>query len=450
MSTQTETRSTIAKMLVTVLLIIILLLMTNPVLTFMIGYPTALIPQAISPEKLISYRIDILFWGSVIIGSSYMKPYYDKLIKLFESVGASLATWEFTYEPLALSEQGMSEIGSLPGPLISTGPGPETPAASITVSMESCTPGFTTEEAPSSSGEHSPSSPSTRSEETTKCPSPNTKQRLPREKISLDKTANTDSSHAGAPQTLPLTVIPSLRWHSQGKYLDGTPIPPRRKQNIYTVELPTAPKKATTPSQGRRKTTATSEKNKERGSGEELDISDLLSPKSNPPLISTPSQYTPGRQGTLPAKHSPLQAESFTLPPSLAHPPTRRRLLHKCIEQLIPSHNQNSVSSPDPSPNANKGTFPEDEDIVMQEVSSLGSRYISNAMDSWGTTREPIKKERMVVAVSTSWSEDQKGSFYERDFLDGVSEEDVLRITSLWAAGLLEVCERKLAEVILK
>lgn len=85
----------------------------------------------------------------------------------------------------------------------------------------------------------------------------------------------------------------------------------------------------------------------------------------------------------------------------------------------------------------------------MQEVSSLDSRYISNAMDSWGTTREPIKKERMVVAVSTSWSEDQKGSFYDRDFLDGVLEEDVLRITNLWAAGLLEVCERKLAEVIL-
>jgi len=70
-------------------------------------------------------------------------------------------------------------------------------------------------------------------------------------------------------------------------------------------------------------------------------------------------------------------------------------------------------------------------------------------MGSWGTTREPVSKEEMVVAVSTSWSKDQKTSLNNRDYLDGVSEEDVLRITNLWAAGLLEVCERKLGEVIL-
>jgi len=70
-------------------------------------------------------------------------------------------------------------------------------------------------------------------------------------------------------------------------------------------------------------------------------------------------------------------------------------------------------------------------------------------MGSWGTTQEPINKEGMVVAVSTSWSKDQKASSHDRDYLDGVSEEDVLRITNLWAAGLLEVCERKLAEVML-
>src|SRR5437868_14366620 len=118
MSTETEAPSTIARMLVTMLFSIIVLLMTEVVPTSMIGYLTALLPQAISPEMVTSYRIDILFWCRVIIYSSYMKPYYIKLIRFFESVGASFAMRECAYESLALGEEETSEIGCFPSSLI--------------------------------------------------------------------------------------------------------------------------------------------------------------------------------------------------------------------------------------------------------------------------------------------------------------------------------------------
>ncbi|KAG0132893.1 hypothetical protein HOY82DRAFT_538450 [Tuber indicum] len=466
MLAETETPSTVVKMLATMLFSImlsIMLFMTNIIPTSMTGYLAALLPQGVFPEMLTPYCINIRLWFSIIITcSSYVKPYYGMLTKLFMSVGASFATREPTYESLALSEQEMSRIGGLPGPFTPTESEPETPGTSArdtnssplartpvaqtTPPNKSCAPGLTVKEAPTSSGEPPPSSPGTLSEATkTKYHSSDSKERLPGGKSPRGGSGvDRDSPYAEAPPAPAPTFRRSLRWHSGGKYLDGTPIPPRLKLNTYTVEPLTAPKKVTAPSQEEETNTTSPEKNKERGQREELDISGQLSLESNPSLPFAPSQDTLGKKIALRETGPPLQ-EPLTPPPSPSPRPARRQLPHQCPEQLTFPQNQNNVSSPASTSNTEKGTPLEDEDTIMQEASPLDSRYISNAVDSWGTTREPVNKEGMVIAVSTSRSNDRKASLYGGDDLDGVLEEDVIRITNLLATALWEVCERKLA-----
>ncbi|KAG0634784.1 hypothetical protein HOY80DRAFT_985003 [Tuber brumale] len=331
MSTKTETPSTITKMLVIILFGIIMLLMINIITTSMIGYLTALLPQWVVPELLTSYLIYIPLWFSIIITySSYVKPHYNIFVELFESVSASFAMEEFTYESSALGEKEASEIGGLPGsfPRMESETGiPGTSANDTDCSLPAGALAAPTslpvmkEEAPTSSKEPLPSSSNTLSEETRKkYHSFEPKERLFRGKFPHGGNG-IDGTSAGEALAYreSLTFPRPLRWHFGGKYLDGSLV-----------------------------------------------------------------------------------------------------------------HGQ-------PSP---------DDDQAMQEASPLDSKYISNAMDRWGTTQEPANKEGMIVVVCTSWSDDQKASLYDEDDLDGVSEEDVIRITNFWAAELLEVCERKLAPVV--
>ncbi|RPA98830.1 hypothetical protein L873DRAFT_1807512 [Choiromyces venosus 120613-1] len=453
--TETETPSTIPRMLATTFFSIIILLISDLTPPYMKGYLMILLPRAIPLEQLILYRIDILFWMSVIIYTSCMKPYYDKLARFFDSIGAYIAMCEFVYKSLELAEQEMSEVGGLSGCLIFTESelvAPyiaskdtdssavfETPAAPITPWLEPGNPGLTMEETPTSSMEHPPSSPITPSKETTREYTPFKIE----EKSPLDEnTTDIDPLYVEYLPTPPTIRHRPLKWHCGGKYLDGTPILASRNQNADTTASPTTSKKAATPSEKETSPT-TLESHEERGNGEELDISDLFSLASNSSFISTSLEDTFGARAARREKYSPLLLEDMTPPPSPT--PTPTRLGKKCTS----SQNEKNVSIPHTNTNTNKGTFLEDEDTIMQEVPWTNSRYISDAMDSWGTTPEPINKDEMVVAVSSSWSKDQNISLYDRDDLDGVSEEDFLRITNAWAAGLLEVCERKLSGVAL-
>ncbi|CUS10416.1 unnamed protein product [Tuber aestivum] len=114
----------------------------------------------------------MLLWCSVTIYYSYINIYYNKLINLCESVGASFTKWEFAHRSLTLGKQEMPEIGSLPGSFIFTeseprvrGIPPKETNISAKTTAEPLAPGPTAEKVPVTSGEHSPSPPSTVSEE---------------------------------------------------------------------------------------------------------------------------------------------------------------------------------------------------------------------------------------------------------------------------------------------